>query len=251
MKIKIDKILIVLFISVGLICLAFGNKSTIASTKLDLLTLSEILQKEENITIHEWSLHAREKLENVKSVEDAKSYQEELKKAFPDGNWEEVKNHQSTKFIMNFSSSEFSEESITITTSLTTNDPSSYIIYEVKGKKIGDKEMKRVNKVISEKISVIFRDKPAIFSCIKGEFSDKMNETLPYYVNELLNAFDAKTIEALVEDDFVSTSAYTHVLEEGMENNEKAMNLQLGLRTHGMGEKTTFVVGTPIITIEY
>ena len=29
------------------------------------------------------------------------------------------------------------------------------------------------------------------------------------------------------------------------------MNLQLGLRKQGMGGKTTLVVGTPIITIEY
>ena len=29
------------------------------------------------------------------------------------------------------------------------------------------------------------------------------------------------------------------------------MNLQLGVRKQGLGAKTTIVVGTPIITIEY
>ena len=111
--------------------------------------------------------------------------------------------------------------------------------------------MKRLDMEINKKISDIFRGKPTIFSCIKGEFSDKMNETLPYKVNHLLNAFQAKKVEALEEDDFISTSAYTPLFEERIDNSEKEMNVQIGLRTQDMGGKTTFVVGTPIITIEY
>lgn len=250
MKIK-NIVLMTLSLLVGFIALTIGNKITIASSQSDLLTINRILHEEENITINEWSLHAREKLEDVQSLKDVKDYQKEIKEVFPEGKWEEVKNHQSVQMKMTFSDTTFMEESIIISISLTTESPSTYIIYEVKGEETAEKDMKRVNKEINEKISSIFRGKPAIFSCIKGEFSDKMNETLPYYVTQLLDAFQANTIEALEEEDFVSTSAYTPIFKESIDNQAKEMNFQLGIRTHGMGEKTTFVVGTPIITIEY
>ncbi|MGI8350966.1 YwmB family TATA-box binding protein [Niallia circulans] len=248
---KINKTLIIITILIGLAYLTIGNNITIARTKSDLITINEILQKQENVTINEWSLHARERLENVTSIEDAKAYQSELKTVFPNGDWVETKNHQSWQAKMVLKSSGQTEESIILTTSLTTDNVQSYIMYEVRGKKLADKEMKRLDMEINKKISDIFRGKPTIFSCIKGEFSDKMNETLPYKVNHLLDAFQAKKVEALEEDDFISTSAYTPLFEERIDNSEKEMNVQIGLRTQDMGGKTTFVVGTPIITIEY
>lgn len=248
---KINKTLIIITILIGLACLTIGNNITIARTKSDLITINEILQKQENVTINEWSLHARERLENVTSIEDAKAYQSELKRVFPNGDWVETKNHQSWQAKMVLNSSGQIEESIILTTSLTTDNVQSYIMYEVRGKKLANKEMKRLDMEINKKISDIFRGKPTIFSCIKGEFSDKMNETLPYKVNHLLDAFQAKKVEALEEDDFISTSAYTPLFEERIDNSEKEMNVQIGLRTQDMGGKTTFVVGTPIITIEY
>lgn len=248
---KINKTLIIIIIIIGLACLTFGNNITIARTKSDLITINEILQKQENVAINEWSLHARERLDNVTSIEDAKAYQSKLKKVFPNGDWVEMKTHQNWQAKMIVPSSNQTEESIIITTSLTTNTVQSYIIYEVRGKKLEDKEMKRLDMEINEKISNIFRGEPTIFSCIKGEFSDKMNGTLPYKVNQLLSAFQAKEVEALEEDDFISTSAYSPLFEERIDNSEKEMNVQIGLRTQDMGGKTTFVVGTPIITIEY
>lgn len=248
---KVNKTLIIITLIIGLACLTIGNNITIARTKSDLITINEILQKQENVTINEWSLHARERLENVSSIEDAKAYQSELKKVFQNGDWVETKNHQSWQAKMVLKSSGQIEESIILTTSLTTDNVQSYIMYEVRGKKLADKEMKRLDMEINKKISDIFRGKPTIFSCIKGEFSDKMNETLPYKVNHLLDAFQAKKVEALEEDDFISTSAYTPLFEERIDNSEKEMNVQIGLRTQDMGGKTTFVVGTPIITIEY
>lgn len=248
---KINKTLIIITILIGLACLTIGNNITIARTKSDLITINEILQKQENVMINEWSLHARERLENVTSIEDAKAYQSELKRVFPNGDWVETKNHQSWQAKMVLKSSGQIEESIILTTSLTTDNVQSYIMYEVRGKKLANKEMKRLDMEINKKISDIFRGKPTIFSCIKGEFSDKMNETLPYKVNHLLDAFQAKKVEALEEDDFISTSAYTPLFEERIDNSEKEMNVQIGLRTQDMGGKTTFVVGTPIITIEY
>lgn len=238
---------------IGLVASIIGNNITIARSQLDLFTLNAILQKEENIILTEWSLHAREKLENVNGVSDAKNIQAELKKQFPDSVWQETKNEQSwqTKTVLYVG--EKREETITISTSLTNNASPSYLIYEVKGDVINDLVQNGLEMEIEEKISVIFREKPTIFSCIKGEFNDKINETLPDYVNNLLDTFQATEMESLKEDDFISSSAYSSLLDGkvNVNSSQKPMNLQLGLRTQGMGGKTTIVVGTPIITIEY
>ena len=49
----------------------------------------------------------------------------------------------------------------------------------------------------------------------------------------------------------MSVSAYSPLFSDSIENKKDNMNLQIGIRSEGMGGKTAIVVGTPIITIEY
>ncbi|HWO98815.1 MAG TPA: YwmB family TATA-box binding protein, partial [Bacillus sp. (in: firmicutes)] len=70
-------------------------------------------------------------------------------------------------------------------------------------------------------------------------------------VRQLLNEFRAEPRESLVEESFVSMSAYTEMWEEALPTEQHRMNLQIGMRKMGMGGETTLVVGTPIITSEY
>ena len=63
--------------------------------------------------------------------------------------------------------------------------------------------------------------------------------------------FKRKELEKLEETSFISASAYTPLFQESIEGTSGAMNLQVGIREEGLGGKTTLVVGTPIITIEY
>ncbi|WP_445488859.1 YwmB family TATA-box binding protein [Niallia sp. 03133] len=240
-----------LAILMGLAVWTFGNNTINAQKQLDLFTINDLLRNEKDIKVNEWSLNAREKLENVKTMEDAKKYQDSISKKFPSAKWKETKSRQSWQVKALLPSNENMEESIIISTSLTTKTSQSYIIYEAKGKELKAKTNKKLQVEIQKNISSIFRGKPTIFSCIKGEFNDKINEALPYYVNHLLSTFQAKQIEALKENEFISTSAYTPIFDETIHNSKEAMNLQLGIRTQGMGGKTTIVVGTPIITIEY
>jgi hypothetical protein len=78
-----------------------------------------------------------------------------------------------------------------------------------------------------------------------------MNTTLPLTVNHLLTVFQAKEIESLAEKNFISTSANSALFMNTIKSRDKDINLQIGLRTNGLGSKTTLVIGTPIITIEY
>ena len=78
-----------------------------------------------------------------------------------------------------------------------------------------------------------------------------MNKSVSEHVNPLLQAFQAQEIESLKEDSFISTTAYSPLFGETIQTMTDEMNLQLGVRKQGLGGKTTIVVGTPIITVEY
>jgi len=49
----------------------------------------------------------------------------------------------------------------------------------------------------------------------------------------------------------MSVSANSPMFTGSIENQRDNMNLQIGIRSERLGGKTTIVVGTPIITIEY
>ena len=90
-----------------------------------------------------------------------------------------------------------------------------------------------------------------IFSCLFSELGGNMNESVSASVTRLLQAFQAKEVETLKEKNFVSTTSYSPLFSGAIQGETEQMNLQLGFRNQGMGGKTTLVVGTPIITIEY
>jgi hypothetical protein len=101
---------------------------------------------------------------------------------------------------------------------------------------------------VKNRLSNIFRGNPTIFSGMKGSISDKMDKAVPTIASDLMEIFDAKEIEALKEDNFMSVSANSPMFSDSI---GRDMNLQIGIRSEGLGGKTTIVVGTPIITIEY
>lgn len=236
---------------IGFMMINLGNKTTIAKGKLDLIKMASILQ-DENIMIHEWSLYAREKVESFQSLQEVKKYREELKQKFPESEWTVETNEDNWEATAVISKNTTQVETIKILSTPINGQVQTYVVYEAKGKDWEKQDQPTLTEKIEGRISDIFRGNATIFSCIKGEFNDKMYETLPEEVNHLLSAFDAKEVEALEEDQFISTSAYSPLFAGSVETGSKEdMNLQLGLRTQGLGAKTTIVIGTPIITIEY
>lgn len=225
-----------------------GNKTTIAEGELDLITIASTLQ-DENIMIREWSLHAREKMEDLQSIEDVRNYIGEMKQRFPDWVWKmtTTKKHLEAVAVLKM---EGKTESIKISTPIK-GQVQTYVLYEAKGLGWNRKLQLELQQQMSDRISDIFRGNPIFFSCMKGEFNDKMNKTLSKRMEQVLNAFQAKEIEGLKEETFMSTSAYTSMFAGSVETNGNEMNLQIGMRNQGLGGETTLVVGTPIVTIEY
>ncbi|XJZ27124.1 YwmB family TATA-box binding protein [Bacillota bacterium Lsc_1132] len=250
MKKRIAFILTVL-IMIGFSSLFIGNKTSVASGELDLQKMVSVF-KGENILLKDWSLYAREHAVNLKSDKEVREYVRKLQRKFPDWKWSELNTSQKWEVTAVSPTSNNHKEMLQILTTHTNGPTYTYIVYGVSGKQwTKQTESFFTTRQYKNRLTDIFLGKPTIFSCIKGEISDKMDTVLPKMVNNLTKRFQAKEIEALKEDNFMSVSAYSPLFKESIKTKTDNMNLQIGLRREGLGAKTTIVVGTPIITIEY
>ncbi len=198
--------------------------------------------QDENILITGWSVYARETLEE----ENVDKLVSDLKAQLPNWTWE-----SSHGEITAISKSTELQEKIRIVSTDTNGPIHTYVMYEVRGQQWNKNTEIFLNKNLPGRLFDIFRGNATTFSCIEGEINDKIKTALPVFKTKLLKAFEAEEVEGLEEDTFISTSAVSPLFDQSLSNSHE-MNMQLGLRkTDRLGAKTTLVVGTPIITIEY
>jgi hypothetical protein len=247
MKRKVTYILLLLLM-VGIFPYDMGTK---AAGELDLIKIISAFNAE-NIMLDDWSMYAREHLVNLKSEKEVKEYAEKLQQKFPNWNWSETKTSQEWEITAVSPTSKHHKEILQMMATHTKQPMDAYIIYRVSGKEWNKQtESFFTSDQYQNRLADIFLGKPTFFSCIKGESSDKIETALPKMVKNLLSIFNAKEIEALKEDTFMSVSAHSPLFAEPIINEKNNMNLQIGVRQEGLGANTTIVVGTPIITIEY
>jgi hypothetical protein len=235
-------LLTIIIVSVLLVVMT-GNQITKAKDDQDLVKIGNVFQTE-NIVLKEWSMYAREHIVG----QDVERLATELQQKFPEWDWKEIKTSQKWEVTAVSPTTNHRKEVLQIMATHTKQPVDAYIVYSITGDK-WNKDAKSffTSKQFQNRLTVIFREKPTFFSCIKGEVSDRIETVLP----KLMSIFHAKKIEALKEDMFMSVSAVSPMFSETLENKKDNMNLQIGIRSEGLGAKTTIVVGTPIITIEY
>ncbi|MCM3022149.1 YwmB family TATA-box binding protein [Heyndrickxia ginsengihumi] len=203
-----------------------------------------------NGKVTEWTLFTRETV-HLASNKSWNQKTKSLHKQFPNMAWTYVKNRDS-KTYTGISRKNNYVETIKLLSTNVNGKSYSFLIYEVSGKHWNDHKVKNLNKMVSSQLDKLYDKKPVIFSCIQGHFSDKIDNVLLYEKNRLLKSLQAKKVEALEENDFYSVSAYSSKLSQELSTKKKEeMNVQIGLRKSGLGANTNFVIGTPIITIEY
>ncbi|WP_045518743.1 YwmB family TATA-box binding protein [Neobacillus niacini] len=248
MKRKTKVLLIIsVMIMVGWMAV-LGSSMTRAADDLDLLKIAGVFQTED-ILLEEWSFYAREHLVDLNTEKEVQEYVKELQQKFPGWNWSTSKTSDKWEVTAVSPTSKHHTEMLQIMATHTIQPVNAYIVYRVSGNE-WNKEMESffTNDPLENRISDIFRGNPTIFSGMKGSISDKMDIAIPTIANDLLEVFDGKEIEALKEDTFMSVSANSPMFSDSIAQD---MNLQIGIRSEGLGGKTTIVVGTPIITIEY
>ncbi|MFE7063695.1 YwmB family TATA-box binding protein [Sutcliffiella sp. NPDC057660] len=217
----------------------------------EILEIAQVFQ-EKKINIKEWKLYGRN---NVYKIRDLVGFQKEvngLKKKMGHLNWTvEVEDDQWKAIGTHYNDSLKQEESLQLITTHTNSSKTSYLLYEVTGYGWEKTSAREILKDFHSNLTKISQENIEIFSCMTGDFSDKIEGGLQNTTNILLDAFSARVIEELNEDTFVSVSAYTELWNNVLPTQHGKMNLQIGLRKQGLGDKTTVIVGTPIITVEY
>ncbi|WP_066248583.1 YwmB family TATA-box binding protein [Neobacillus drentensis] len=255
-----SQILLSVITIISLILVVIGNQTTEANSggirsifqnEMDLTKMGSILQAE-NILLDEWTFYAREHLNGMKSEKEVKEYAKMLQAKFPDWEWSVNNTSQRWEVTAISPTSKHHSEKLQLMATHTKQPVNAYIVYSISGKEWNkSSEAFFTTSDFKTRLSDIFRGNPTIFSCMKGTVGDKMDKALPKTAKHLLTVFKAKEIEALKEETFMSVSANSPLFTGSIENQRDNMNLQIGIRSEGLGGKTTIVVGTPIITIEY
>lgn len=213
-----------------------------------LRTIARVLQNN-GIEPKQWIVYTREYSQQIQN--DAAFFQklDELKRENRAFRWSFEANHHMKK-ATGIYKRPFFQEKIQLIMTATKDKPQTYILYEAKGLNWSEKKWEEAAKVIERKTHQLFVKQPTFFTCMNGEFSGNMKGGLFHNALHLLREFQATPVESLQEESLVSLSAYTEQWDSVLPTNDHPMNIQLALRER-LGGKTSIVVGTPIITIEY
>ncbi|KKI89709.1 hypothetical protein WQ54_25515 [Bacillus sp. SA1-12] len=217
---------------------AEGNKSKIS-------LMADSMDKQD-ILIDTWSLYAKKSVEK-KSIKEVKQIADQHRQY----KWVYKQDSEVFKAIGVFENKKKNiTEKIQILTTLTNNHSTAYILYEVKGN-AAQQDWDKVSEYFHEQSFDIFQENVTTFACLQGLIDDNMKVSLYEKSQELVNEFNADPVEQLQEKDFISISGKTPIWEDFIPTDNDKINIQIALRTDEMGDYTTVVIGTPIITSEY
>lgn len=241
-------LLVLLFIMVVGTCRYSSGEAAGNESLQTLRTIARVFHNN-GIEPKQWTVYTREYSRQIQN--DAAFFQklDELKRENQAFRWSfEVARHM--KKVTGIYKRPFFQEKIQLIMTATKDKPQTYILYEVKGLHWSEKIGEEATKAIEKKSNQLFVKQPTFFTCMNGEFSGNMKGGLFHNALHLLREFQATPVESLQEESLVSLSAYTEQWESVLLTNDHPMNIQLALRER-LGGKTSIVVGTPIITIEY
>ncbi|WNB92339.1 YwmB family TATA-box binding protein [Bacillus sp. NEB1478] len=201
-----------------------------------------------------WTMYFRGKLGFDSNGLGYLNQAEELKRQWPEFNWvvsEDASGHEKLSGELRNDDLQVTEK-VTVITYPQKQQMESYFIYAVEGLVNTNQNWKEIKHLMNNRTKDSIGGNPNIFSCVTGTYGDKMVVDLYFKANELVQSFSGISVEELKEETFVSLSAYTEQWEQAIyTGHNHKMNLQVALRTEGMGSKTTVTIGTPIITSEY
>lgn len=217
----------------------YKNQISSADSGVGQLDRFATVLNKKDISVTNWNLYAREVKMNTSANKVAINYKNKLKNY----KWT-IKDQK----VIGISKHASVTERIVVTS---TNDNSSYVIYELTGTKWDQRTKKEARLLLQDSMENIFSEKPTIFTCIKGSMGGKLEGVLQGMKNDFLNTFKATKIEEIKEGAFISVSAYTEQWNDALVANGKKINLQIAIRENKVDESKTIIIGTPIITVEY
>lgn len=228
----------------------YGSLESSATGNRPIDDMVEVFEKN-NIAIEEWSFYAKE---NITSVHDYDDFLKlvQLKQKQTDNRFNWTISEEEDKWVATgIFTDDKKTETIKILSTPINQKSYTYLVYDAKGAQLERDLMDSFYNSFESTMKDIFLENATIFTCLKGEYNDRIEGVLYNQVDYLLEEFNAEEIEATKEETFVSVSAYTDNWKNDIPTLNEKMNIQIALRNSGLGSKTTIVVGTPIITSEY
>lgn len=210
--------------------------------------VEEIVEQfqQQNIDVAEWSIFAKFSF-SQKSKKVKRIYTQ-----FRQFNWSYLESGNFEKWTGTYYNSDKQiTETLQIIKPHAKASPKIQVIYEATGKRWNGRAWMKLERYFNRHIFDKIPGNPTFFTCVKGYTDDKMKGVLFFEANNLLKRFHAKPVESLNEQRFVSISGFTNDWDHSIKTKNGKMNIQISLRSAGMGERTTVTVGTPIITTEY
>jgi hypothetical protein len=245
---KSFKMISFMFIIIFFTMYGFIRAEEVIDTK-PLQDIVSVMNKH-NYDITNWSLYTRQKGDTLQTEDEVKKWFATKQKEHEDLQWGSIQQDANGWKITAKNEKEVTEK-ITFIVYGHKNKFLTYVIYEVYGNAWNKKTNGIVNGIVKERTKRLLLEMPEFFTCIKADVNDKISTALSERANELLADFSAEPIEKLDEQLFLSLSAYNDEWQQSIQTAGKQMNLQIALRKEGLGGKTTVIIGTPIITLEY
>ncbi|MFK2825602.1 YwmB family TATA-box binding protein [Bacillus sp. B190/17] len=226
-----------------LMIFVLGNNTNASDESSPLLLLTDSVKSVDGL-IEEWALHTRERLTEEKPDDAVRRLQTNLT-GWKIGSANRDENVQFTAAR--------TKGTVHQKVQVVSSDTDGGVVYVLYSVTAADEEEMRtfLAQELKPTYSQIFHSTPQIFTCIKGKFDDKLEEVLPNQLSKLLSSWEAEKKEAVFEKNFYSLSAYSTHFISSLSLPDHEMNVQVGLRKDQRGEGTNFVIGTPLITIEY
>jgi uncharacterized protein YdeI (BOF family) len=93
---------------------------------------------------------------------------------------------------------------------------------------------------------------PKIKVNIQGTIDKKLtHDDQQERIMSMYHQLNANVLEGLNEEEVISLTGFSNQLSYSITSNGKPINLQVASRYDALKDKTTFTIGTPVITIEY
>ncbi|WP_062351609.1 YwmB family TATA-box binding protein [Bacillus kwashiorkori] len=231
--------------------LTIHGKTVQVTNQTDLNKMMAAVEKM-NGQLTQWSIFSREELEKNMTTNELVNKEKEWKEKFPQFQWEKQHINNQWQLIGTYYNSKHQyEENLKLTANLYENGIQGFVLYEIKGEKWDSHIANFLNDHQQKMVASISQKHPIIFSCISGEFSDMISLVESNKMDEMIETFNGKIIEKLTEEKFVSITMNSNLFAYELPSENGSFNMQFSLREGQMGEKTSFVIGTPIITVEY
>lgn len=199
--------------------------------------------EEEGLSIQQWEVLAKENINPEKANEIAAFMEDH----YPDASLSTEERDHGTKLIWN----RHKNNDVSETYIIVIPDDSNYdyeFIFKLNGSAWNPSIVEYSQEIITTMKNHFFTENVTKFSCLKTQPNDKIDNVI--FLENVLKNWNVQTLDEMKENDFVVLSGYTSRWETVIPTADKPMNIQLAARK-GLGGKTTFTIGTPIIVTEY